>query len=150
MSDRREGAESAPIIRIAFTIIKRAIDDGASEILVEPAERVAHTWRTESVDELAVKLDRSDVDKLDRAIETGPGIKVSYKVSGEWREVMPLPDYVRGPLTDRFKLMADMDLSKSDAVQTGRIPICYQGKDYALLVETTPTPLGEKVLMRFE
>jgi len=34
-----------------------------------------------------------------------------------------LPDYEPEPITDRFKFIADMDISKSDAPQNGRIPI---------------------------
>lgn len=147
MPDEFKPCDEAPIIRIAFAIIQQAIKDGASEILLEPAERVAFTSQAEPPESVSeyVRAFAGDHD-----IETGPGLKISAKVADVWHEVMPLPDYVREPLTERFKLMADMDLTRSDITQAGRIPIRYHDRDYVLLAETTPTPLGEQVLMRFE
>ena len=95
MSDQDKFPEEAPIIRIAFTIIQQAITDGATEIRLDPAEPVKRV-----------------------VLGDQTGLHISYKVNGDLHEVMPLPDYVREPLTERFKLMADIDPTRSDIGQT--------------------------------
>ena len=54
---------------------------------------------------------------------------------------MSLPDYTQEPITQRFKLMADMDLTCTDKSQEGRIPIRYSDKAYTLLVKPEPGAL---------
>ncbi len=149
MSDTKHNGEdhdSAQIIRIACRIIEQAIQDGASEIRLEPDERLAYKWDKKSLEGVQRYLETPGGDE---AVAIGPGLTISYNVAGVWREVMPLPDYVREPLTRRFKLMADMDLTRTKMPQEGRIPIRYADVDYVLSVQTKPTPQGERVEMQF-
>jgi type II secretory ATPase GspE/PulE/Tfp pilus assembly ATPase PilB-like protein len=122
--------ENAPIVRIAYTIIQQAIVDKASEILVEPAQP---GQRVSSYDGSGPSR---DVERsLEASRETGaqsgpkePFMRVAVKVGKAWRDLMPLPDYVREPIIDRFKEMADMDLTCRDKCQDGRIPIRYANR----------------------
>ena len=145
MSDTRHEGEEAPIIRIAYTIIQQAIRDGASEISLEPDERVAYKWEKKPPEGVERALEALAGDE---AVDIGPGMKISYKVADVWHEIMPLPDYVREPLTRRFKLMADMDLTQTRESQDGRIPVRYADKDYMLVVQTKPEEHGERILIQ--
>ena len=139
-----EDYESAPIIRIAYSIIQQGIVDGASEILIEPGGQRSDT--AEAGVEIAL---RAMDEQGAKSVPGQPWLRVSEKIGDDWHEIMPLPDYIQEPLTQRFKKMADVDLRVTDKSQEGRIPICYSGKNYELRTKTTPTPLGEQVLMRF-
>lgn len=134
--------DDAPIIRIAYTIIKEAIVDGATEISIEPGRSTATPL--EGVEAALRALAESSRRSYPEVL----WLKVSYKTREEWHEVMPLPEYVREPLTRRFKLMADLDLAIKHEPQSGRIPIRYEDRDCSVFVETLPDALGEQLLMR--
>jgi type IV pilus assembly protein PilB len=145
MSDVKRD-EEAPVIRIAYTIIQQAIVEGASEIMIEPSlEPPVPTEgsRTELAQAVLASAEWFHAQPGD------PGLRVAYRVDGESQEQMSIPNYLREPITERFKQMADMDLACTNESQDGRIPIRWSDTDYLLLVHTTPTPEGEQVLMRF-
>lgn len=138
--------EEAPVIRIAYTIIQQAIRDGASEILLEPGVSPSTSPKALNAEvQLAIEASRES----GAWAEPGKSVlRVSYKIGGEWQEIMPLPDYLHEPLTERFKQMADVDLACTDKPQEGRIPIRWADKNYTLLLSTKPSAQGETVLMR--
>ena len=142
-----ERDEDGPVIRIAYTIIQQAIVDGASEIMVEPS--LEPPVPTEGVRTELAEYVRASAEWF-HAQPGDAGLRVAYEVGGEWQEQMSLPNYLREPITERFKQMADMDLACTNESQDGRIPIRWSDTDYLLLVHTTPTPEGEQVLMRFD
>lgn len=142
--------ETAPVIRIAYAIIMQAILDGADRIELEPAEsRVSVSTNNEGMEREIVQAIKACEETEAHATLGKPGLQVSLKVGEDWRELMTLPDYIREPITQRFKLMADVDLACTDKSQEGRIRIRYADNDYVLLVTITPTPMGEKVAVQF-
>lgn len=145
MNDRV--SEEPAVVRVAYTIIQQAIRQGASEILLEPAKS-GLAMSVEHTDRIAQEIANAIPDPPPE-IE-GPGLRASLNVGETWREIMLLPYYVRGPILERFKLMAHLDLSCTDSIQNGRIPVRWADKDYLLLVSTEPTPTGEQIVIRFQ
>ena len=143
-----EQHESAPVIRIACMIIEQAIERGASELLIEPRF-------SGSMDPMAMRPEeRQRAESLQACgmwPEAGvPMLRVAERISGDWLESMPMPDYMREPLTKRFKLMANLDLAVTDRSQQGHAPVRFADRSYLLMLTTTPSDLGEVVHMRVE
>lgn len=78
------------------------------------------------------------------------GLLASIKVGEEWQEVLALPDCMLGPVIERFKQMANVDLTCVNRSQEGRIPVQHAGKEYVIALRSAPTFIGEHVGMRFE
>ncbi len=64
-------------------------------------------------------------------------------------QVMELPSVLQGPLADRIKMAAEMDLTPAEAPQEGLIPILHNGIDYDAFVFSLPMENGEKLSIRF-
>ena len=76
------------------------------------------------------------------------GIRIRYRVDGVMHETMQMPNYIKMPLTARYKIMAEMNIAERRLPQDGRIGIRYDGKDYDLRVSCLPNLHGEKIVMR--
>ncbi len=51
-------------------------------------------------------------------------------------------------MTFKIKVMAEMDISRSDVPQEGMFPIRYNGSDYDALVSGRPSEHGEDITVR--
>ena len=78
----------------------------------------------------------------------GEQCKVFMRIDGVMHEAVLLPEDVHRPLVDRFKIMADMKLTVSNAPQDGRIMTEVQGKKLDLRVSVVPTATGESLVIR--
>ncbi len=108
-----------PVERIVNTILLCAVRDGASLIFIEPQTR---------------------------------NVMVRYVVQGDTREHIQLPNLALKPIVARLKRLARIEREPRDqpnGTQPGRIRLDVDGKSYDLHVITQPTPLGERVEMRF-
>lgn len=76
------------------------------------------------------------------------GMVVRYRIDGVLMETMRLPRKVVAPLTNRMKIMSNMDIAEKRAPQDNRISATIGGKPYDFRVSTLPTVYGEKVVMR--
>ena len=76
------------------------------------------------------------------------GMVVRYRIDGVLMETMRLPRKVVAPLTNRMKIMSNMDIAEKRAPQDNRISAVIGGKPYDFRVSTLPTVYGEKVVMR--
>ncbi len=74
--------------------------------------------------------------------------RVRYRVDGVLQEVPGPPRRLKGPVTQRIKLMAGMDIAEKRVPQDGRIKIRLMGKDLDLRVSALPGLFGESVVMR--
>ena len=61
---------------------------------------------------------------------------------------MTMPNYIKMPLTARYKIMAELNIAERRLPQDGRIGIRYDNKDYDLRVSCLPNLHGEKIVMR--
>ncbi len=59
-----------------------------------------------------------------------------------------MPNYIKMPLTARYKIMSEMNIAERRVPQDGRIGIRFDNKNYDLRVSCLPNLHGEKVVMR--
>jgi type IV pilus assembly protein PilB len=76
------------------------------------------------------------------------GVRIRYRIDGVLHEQMKVPQYVLGPLVSRIKIMGDMNIAERRIPQDGRIRLKMQDREFDLRVNSCPTALGEKVVMR--
>ena len=74
--------------------------------------------------------------------------KVRYRVDAVMRDVLTLPLNVHDPLVTRFKTLADLDTANRRAIQTGRIFVSHEGREYDMRETVLPTVYGEKLTLR--
>lgn len=74
--------------------------------------------------------------------------RVRYRVDGVLQEVPGPPRRLKGPVTQRIKLMSGMDIAEKRVPQDGRIKIKLMGKDLDLRVSALPGLFGESIVMR--
>ena len=75
------------------------------------------------------------------------GVFISFRIEGELREQMTVPQYVMAPLLARIKIMGAMDATKEHIPQAGSIKLPLLDRLYELKVGTNPTRFGEKVII---
>lgn len=75
-------------------------------------------------------------------------LQVRYRVDGILKEVNRLPINVKGSLTSRIKILANLKIDERRVPQDGRFKITIGGRQYALRVSTLPIVDGEKIVMR--
>lgn len=75
-------------------------------------------------------------------------IRVRYRIDGMLHEMMSPPFKMRGAITSRLKIMAELDIAEKRVPQDGRIKIRINGKAIDLRVSSLPTIYGEKIVMR--
>ena len=63
-------------------------------------------------------------------------------------QVISLPKSLQEPMTFKIKVMAEMDVSRSDVPQEGMFPIRYNGAEYDALVSGRPMEQGESITIR--
>ncbi len=138
--------------------------DAAAETLVEEAaaelatidDDLEETLRKAGADDAPIiKLVNLLITQAvnDRAsdihIEPGErGLRVRYRIDGVLHEVMNPPKSVQAGITNRLKIMAEIDIAERRIPQDGRIGVTVQGKPIDIRVATLPTVHGEKIVMR--
>jgi type IV pilus assembly protein PilB len=130
----------AEAIAQAGAIGDAAFDDTTRVIEGAPIVRLVNT-----IIQQAVQNRASDIHLEPERKE----VRIRYRIDGVLHETMRMPKYIQMPLTERFKVVAEMDLTERRLPQTGRIGINYEGTDYALRVFSLPTLHGEKIVVRF-
>ncbi len=166
------GCEVNPVVA-AETLIRKAIDDyygNSSDVLLENVLKDIEDGDVELVegsteDEAAefqaaedapvVKLVNSiisdAVNKHASDIHIEPyekSFRVRFRIDGVLYEVMEPPLRMRGAITSRIKIMAELDIAERRLPQDGRIKIRLKSKTIDLRVSTLPTLFGEKIVMR--
>lgn len=75
-------------------------------------------------------------------------LRVRFRIDGVLHEMMSPPYRMKGAITSRLKIMAELDIAEKRIPQDGRIKIRIGSKQIDLRVSTLPTIFGEKVVMR--
>jgi type IV pilus assembly protein PilB len=91
------------------------------------------------------------VRKCASDIHVEPGEKsfrVRFRIDGSLHEVIKQPVRMKGPITSRIKIMAELDIAEKRLPQDGRIKLRVDNKTVDIRVSTLPTIFGEKVVMR--
>ncbi len=163
------GLEVKPVVATE-TSIKRAIDrfydsaDSLAEVMrdmeedfeiVEEMEEELGLSEAQSEDAPVVKLVNSLIaDAVNKAasdihIESfEKSLRVRFRIDGILHEMMAPPIKMKGAITSRLKIMAELDIAEKRIPQDGRIKIRIGSKKIDLRVSTLPTIFGEKVVMR--
>ena len=119
--DLRESADDAPVIRLVNQIIAQAVEQGASDIHLEPVPAA-----------------------------TGAGIelRVRFRIDGVLVETAMVQRRMVLGVVSRVKIMSDLDISERRVPQDGRVGLTIDGHHIDLRVVTLPTVHGESVVMR--
>jgi type IV pilus assembly protein PilB len=115
ISQLRASGKSAPVTKLVNFLITDAVRRGASDIHVEPYERI---------------------------------LRVRFRIDGILHEVLSPPYRLKGAITSRVKIMANLDIAERRVPQDGRIKVKVGAKTVDLRVSVVPTLYGEKVVMR--
>ena len=92
----------------------------------------------------AVQMRASDIH-----IEPGTrNVRVRYRIDGVLRENMTIPKHSQAPLISRFKIIANLDITKRMIPQDGRIHLNFKGEEINMRVSSLPTVHGEKIVIR--
>jgi type IV pilus assembly protein PilB len=75
-------------------------------------------------------------------------VLVRYRVDGYLQELPTLEKSQQQAVVDRWKAMADMNLTERNLPQDGRIPLKHKNQDFDLRVSVLPTLYGERVTAR--
>jgi len=75
-------------------------------------------------------------------------VRVRYRVDGVCRERDNIPKRMQGPVINRFKIMAGIDLAERRMPGDGRIKMNIAGSDIDFRVSTLPSYHGESVVLR--
>lgn len=107
----------------------------------------------EALKELAIKIVHAAI--VDRAsdIHIDPAAKeskVRFRIDGVMQEVLTLPKNVHGPLTNRFKILSDLDTENRRTVQDGRFDLYHDEKLFSVRECALPSYWGEKLTMRIQ
>ena len=109
------------------------------EVAKAPVVRLVNTIMTQ-----AMKMRASDIH-----IETFEKIsKVRYRIDGELREVMTLPNTSHVAIVTRIKILSGLDIAETRKPQDGRIETSIDGTRTDMRISILPTVYGEKVVIR--
>jgi type IV pilus assembly protein PilB len=92
----------------------------------------------------AITMGASDVHIEAGASET----RVRLRIDGVLREYLHIPDWMRGALLSRIKVLAKLDIAEHRVPQDGRIQHQVQNQRIDVRVSTLPTQFGEKAVLR--
>jgi type IV pilus assembly protein PilB len=75
-------------------------------------------------------------------------LRVRMRIDGVLTQEILIPKPLQAPLTARFKLMANLNLTEKRSPQDGRIPFTLGTRRIDLRVSTLPTNFGESIVLR--
>ncbi|MCW8130768.1 MAG: Flp pilus assembly complex ATPase component TadA [Planctomycetota bacterium] len=100
---------------------------------------------------VATEIVRNAIDENAEEIHLEPGehdVRVRYRTGGVLRTVRSLPKSMRASLTARLKIIANLDIAERRRPQNGRVTVLHKNAQASFVLETLPTPLGEKLFFR--
>ncbi len=75
-------------------------------------------------------------------------LRVRMRIDGILAQEILIQKPLQAPITARFKLMANLNLTEKRAPQDGRIPFSLGNRQIDLRVSTLPTNFGESIVLR--
>ncbi len=107
--------DDAPVIRYVQQILSNAVENGASDVHIEPM---------------------------------GDRLRIRYRIDGVCFAMDPAPKRLQGPVIQRLKIMAGMQVEERRRPQDGRIKLHIVDRNIDLRVSALPAVHGESVVMR--
>lgn len=117
----------------------------ASPALKEvPADSGSAVHLVSSLIENAIEMRATDIH-----LESGrEGMVVRYRIDGRLTRILNVPANLRGPVTSRIKVLANMDVTERRRAQDGHIMLEIGQRHFDFRIATVPTVFGEKVAIR--
>lgn len=145
------GVESDPRVsgmaNIMRSVIAQRIADGHFDDNLEELESRIRLVQEAPISALANKIVEQAIEACASHIHIEPGIRVvrvRYRIDGVLHEVMPMPKYIQSPLTNRYKVLAEIDRATHRGLpQEGRFAVTYDSIDYNICVNSHPTRYGD-------
>jgi type IV pilus assembly protein PilB len=96
-----------------------------------------------------IMLDAVTQGASDIHIEAGANeTRVRLRIDGVLRDYLYVPQWMRGSLLSRIKILAKLDIAEQRLPQDGRIQYQVQDQAIDVRVSTLPTHFGEKAVLR--
>lgn len=117
----------------------------------EAASQAVLGAEEEALKELSLKIVHAAIADGASDVHVDPAAKetkVRFRIDGVMQEIFTLPRNVHGPLTNRFKVMGELDTENRRTVQDGRFDIEREGKTVVVRENVLPSIWGEKLTMR--
>lgn len=171
---QRTKFEIVPMITTERSIMEALSGVGTSGASMEQVLKDAQT-QADSVEEVKVKREDIDLDKLAVESEDAPVVKIvnlilvqalkekasdihlepfekvlklRYRVDGNLIEASSPPKALQLPIASRIKILAGLDIAERRLPQDGRFRIRVSGKEVDLRISLLPTVYGEKIVIR--
>jgi len=124
-----------------FEIVEEMDEDAGAEALSEdaPVVKLVNSVIADAVNKGASDIHVEPFEKK---------LRVRYRIDGVLHEMMSPPYKMKGAVTSRLKIMAELDIAEKRVPQDGRIKIRIGPKQIDLRVSSLPTIFGEKIVMR--
>ena len=171
---QRTKLEIVPMITTERSITEALSGVGTAGSSMEQVLRDAQS-QADSVEEVKVKREDIDLDKLAVESEDAPVVKIvnlilvqalkekasdihlepfekvlklRYRVDGALIEASSPPKALQLPIASRIKILAGLDIAERRLPQDGRFRIRVSGKEVDLRISLLPTVYGEKIVIR--
>jgi len=149
-------------MRRALGLYKRHIDQEFAKILSQEAPNAAATGKNEPADLTKAAEKLSIVKVLDTILsyavaerasdihlETqGGAFIVRFRVDGDLRDIVRLPEDIEEPLIARIKILSNLKLDERRIPQDGRYKFIMNEEVIALRISVIPGFYGENIVMR--
>src|SRR5688572_3512833 len=163
---------------IPMITTERAVTEtlsGVSSASAAMDQIIQDAQQSESVEEVKVRNEDIDLDRLAVESEDAPVVKIvnlilvqamkekasdihiepfdkqlklRYRVDGNLVEASSPPKALQLPIASRVKILAGLDIAERRLPQDGRFRIRVSGKEVDLRVSILPTVYGEKIVIR--
>ena len=171
---QRTKLEIVPMITTERAIVEALSGVGTAGASMEQVMKDAQS-QADSVEEVKVKREDIDLDKLAVESEDAPVVKIvnlilvqalkekasdihiepfekvlklRYRVDGNLIEAGSPPKALQLPIASRIKILAGLDIAERRLPQDGRFRIRVSGKEVDLRISLLPTVYGEKIVIR--
>jgi type IV pilus assembly protein PilB len=97
-----------------------------------------------SLIEQALKMEASDIH-IEPLVDK---IRVRFRIDGELREILEIPNKSHSAIVTRIKVMAGMNIAEKRLPQDGRLEMNVDSAEIDMRISVLPTVYGEKIVLR--
>jgi len=134
--------EKEKMTKLLVTKVKDELEGGGVGVL--ESENTAIDQLTKLVFKTAISQSASDIH-----LEPSQyNFSIRIRVDGVLREIFSFTNDIYGAFISKIKLLSNLDISEKRKSQDGRFSMKIEGNLYDFRVSTTPTLLGESIVMR--
>ncbi len=115
-----------------------------TEAEVAVADNVSAVQLVSSLIESALDTRATDIHLEPKA----DGMTVRFRIDGELRRILTIPQGLMQPVTSRIKVLAEMDVTERRRPQDGHFELRLEDRGIDFRISTLPAIHGEKVVIR--